>query len=178
MRTIIWAVTIASVLGVPVAALANDGATGMRTDRFVLTTRAEYGQINSHRTDQSAGGGSLGLHIPLGDLPLGIHVASSLLTGGGHLASTSDVGLRYYLAASGDDPAKALQPYVRVMAALSIVSWDVQDTSATVGAGFGLGLQAWTWESVGFDLELSYRVMGGAELRQTLLCSLGFAFGL
>jgi hypothetical protein len=64
------------------------------------------------------------------------------------------------------------------MASLSIVSWDIQDTTTTFGGGFGLGLQAWTWDSIGLDFELSYRVMGGAELRQVLVGSVGVTFGI
>jgi opacity protein-like surface antigen len=179
MRGIILAAAVVSAVVLPASgARADDEVTNVPADRYVLSARADFGQVHSHESDFGAIGGSLGLHIPIGELPLGVHVGTALVTGYGHLASTTDLGLRYYLPMSGDDPGKSLQPYVRAMASLSLVSWDIQDTTTTFGGGLGLGIQAWAWDAIGFDFEFSYRVMGGAELRQVLVGSVGLVFGM
>jgi hypothetical protein len=157
-------------------ALADDES--VPTDRFVTSLRADFASIQSHETSFLAVGASLGLHIPITELPLGVHVMTSLTTGEGHLTSTTDLGFRYYLPMSGEDPGHTLQPYTRLGAALSIVDWETQDVTTTVGGVLGLGMQAWIGSRFGLDFEVSYRVMGGAELRQTLLGSVGVAFGI
>lgn len=169
-------VTMLLLSAIPAAgAAASDAGSEVDSDRLVLSLRADLAQIHSHGGDFFVYGGSLGVHVPFGDLPVGLSLSSSLAGGDGHLVSTSDIGLRYYLPSSG--PAHGLQPYVRGGAALSFVHWEAQDTTTTIGGVLGIGLQWWVTEIVGLDFEVSYRVMGGDELRQALHFSLGFAFG-
>jgi hypothetical protein len=64
------------------------------------------------------------------------------------------------------------------MISLSVLEWANADTTVDFGGGFGLGLQAWVWDSAALDFEISYRLMGGQEIRGTLLGSVGVAFGM
>ncbi|RLB57488.1 MAG: hypothetical protein DRJ42_00130 [Deltaproteobacteria bacterium] len=178
MRLFLLALLAAGFLSAPGTALAADPEShGPATDRYVLSLRADFSQIHSEFEDFFAIGGSLGLHIPFGSLPIGVEVMASLAGDDSHLIATNDLSLRYYLPASGGGPDRSLQPFVKAGPTLSVALWDGQDTGVTVGGVVGLGLHAWFSDLFGLTFEFTYRIKGGDELRQTMILSVGMALG-
>jgi len=176
MRVIVLALIAAVVASLPVPAMAADTEVdGALTGRYVLSLRADAIQVHSEVESFFAFGGSAGIHIPFGDHPLGLEVMTSIAGGSRHLLSTTDLSLRYYLPTSGRNPGNALQPYVKLGPTLSGAFWDQQATGWAVGGVVGLGLHTWLSDLLGLTFELTHRVMGGDELRQTLMLSVGIA---